>query len=257
MTLTIQTIRVSQAAMRIRSRPSLFINHKNFTEKNGRFKLFHSSTTATRSRITSTFLGDSSPLDTTQKNKDTTPSLSPSLYQVKTPILNQYTNITNINSNRQYQQQQQQQQQSIRHISSVTELVPEFAKQYTIWGGSGIILKAFHSQHIPYWGCMSLTNIVVRSSLFPLVIKGAKTSAKFANVAPEIQFLTSSYINDAKKLKDANAPPSQRLELLIATWKTLLGIWKLNGVNPFDVMKVSYVMLCYFTYVDFYVDELS
>ena len=111
-------------------------------------------------------------------------------------------------------------------------------KQYSVWGGSAFILKTFHSQNIPYWGCMSLTNILVRSSLVPLVIKGAKTSAQFSNVAPEVQFLISSYVNDAKKLKDANAPPSQRLELLIATWKTLRGIWKLNGVNPLDVMKV-------------------
>ncbi len=103
---------------------------------------------------------------------------------------------------------------------------------------SGILLKTFHAQNVPYWGCMSLTNVMVRSSLVPLVINGAKTSAKFANVAPEVQFLMSSYVNDAKKLKDANAPPSQKLELLIATWKTLRGIWKLNGVNPIDVMKV-------------------
>ena len=137
-----------------------------------------------------------------------------------------------------FDQSKSNQLQSIRQISSVTEILPEFVKQYSVWGGSGIILKTFHGQNVPYWGCMSLTNILVRTSLVPLVIKGAKTSARFGNVAPEVQFLMSSYIRDAKKLKDANARPSQRLELLIATWKTLLGIWKLNGVNPLDVMKV-------------------
>jgi membrane protein insertase Oxa1/YidC/SpoIIIJ len=132
-------------------------------------------------------------------------------------------------------------QHQARCMSSMTDFLPdlpEAVKQYSIWGGSGIILKAFHAQGVPYWGCMSLTNVMVRTSLLPLVIKGAKTSAKFSNVAPEVQFLISSYIRDANKLKDGNAPPSQRLELLVAAWKTLKGIWRLNGVNPFDVMKV-------------------
>jgi len=131
---------------------------------------------------------------------------------------------------------------SVRNISSVTELVPEFMKQYSIWGGSGVLLKTFHSQNIPYWACMSLTNITVRSSLVPLVIKGAKTSAKFANVAPEVQFLVSSFTKDSKKLKEANARPSERLNLLVAVWQSLRGLYKLHGVNPLDVFKVRFVL---------------
>lgn len=135
-----------------------------------------------------------------------------------------------------------------RQISSMTEILPDFVKNYSVWGGSAIILKTFHAQNIPYWGCMSLTNLLVRSSLFPLVIRGAKTSARFSRVAPEVQFLLSSYVNDAKKLKDANAPPSQRLQLLYATWQTLTGIWKLNKVNPFDVMKSPLMQIPVFWY---------
>ena len=135
-----------------------------------------------------------------------------------------------------------------RQISSMTEILPDFVKNYSIWGGSAILLKTFHAQNVPYWGCMSLTNLLVRSSLFPLVIRGAKTSARFSRVAPEVQFLFSSYINDAKKLKDANAPPSQRLQLLYATWQTLTGIWKLNKVNPFDVMKSPLMQIPVFWY---------
>ncbi len=138
--------------------------------------------------------------------------------------------------------------QNQRQISSMAEIIPDFVKNYSIWGGSAIILKTLHAQNIPYWGCMSLTNILVRSSLVPLVIRGAKTSARFAKVAPEVQFLTSSYINDAKKLKDANAPPSQRAQLLYATWQTLTGIWKLNKVNPFDVMKSPLMQIPVFWY---------
>lgn len=138
--------------------------------------------------------------------------------------------------------------QKPRQISSVTEIIPDFVRNYSIWGGSAIILKTLHAQSIPYWGCMSLTNVFVRSSLVPLVIRGAKTSARFSKVAPEVQFLISSYVNDAKKLKDANAPPSQRLQLLVATWQTLKGIWKLNQVNPFDVMKSPLMQIPVFWY---------
>ena len=135
-----------------------------------------------------------------------------------------------------------------RQISSLTDIIPEFAQQYTIWGGSSVILKTFHGQSLPYWACISLTNILVRTSLVPLVIKGAKTSAKFATVAPEIQFLVSSYTRDAKKLKDANAPPSQKLELLMAMWQSLRGIYKLHGVNPLDVLKSPLMQIPVFWY---------
>ena len=137
-----------------------------------------------------------------------------------------------------------------RHISSsaITDLIPEFAKQYSIWGGSAIILKTLHAQNIPYWACMSLTNVFVRTSLLPLVINGAKTSARFANVAPEVQFLVSNYTRDVKKLKDGNAPPSQRLQLLIATWQSLTGIYKLHGVNPLDVLKSPLMQIPVFWY---------
>jgi len=137
-----------------------------------------------------------------------------------------------------------------RHITSsaITDLIPEFAKQYSIWGGSAIILKTLHAQKIPYWACMSLTNIFVRTSLLPLVINGAKTSARFANVAPEVQFLVSNYTRDIKKLKDGNAPPSSKLQLLIATWQSLTGIYKLYGVNPLNVLKSPLMQMPVFWY---------
>lgn len=137
---------------------------------------------------------------------------------------------------------------TVREISSVTDMLPEFAKQYSVWGGSAYILTKLHGQNIPYWACISLTNVFVRSSLVPLVIKGAKTSAQFANVAPEVQFLVSSYTRDAKKLKDANAPPSQRFELLVAMWQSLRGIYKLHGVNPLDVLKSPLMQIPVFWY---------
>jgi len=124
-----------------------------------------------------------------------------------------------------------------RNISSVTEMLPEFVKQYSIWGGSAVILKTFHSQGVPYWGCMSLTNLFVRTSLFPIVIKGAKTSIKISKVAPEVQFLLSNFVNDGKKLKEQNARPSDRFQLLYATYQSFRGIYKIHEVNPLDVFK--------------------
>lgn len=137
---------------------------------------------------------------------------------------------------------------SMSSSSIISDVLPEFMKQYSIWGGSAIILKTFHGLNIPYWACMSLTNILVRTSLFPLVIQGAKTSVRFSNVAPEVQFLISCYTRDAKTLKDANAPPSQRMELLVATWQSLRGIYKLHKVNPFDVLKSPLMQIPVFWY---------
>ena len=137
---------------------------------------------------------------------------------------------------------------SLRQISTMTEILPEFAKNISIWGGSGHVIKTFHSYGIPYWGCMSLTNVVVRTSLVPLVIQGAKTSAAIGKVAPEVQFLMTNYTRDAQTLKAKNASPSQRLELLIAMWQSLKGVYKLHNVNPFAILKSPLMQIPVFWY---------
>jgi len=133
--------------------------------------------------------------------------------------------------------------QTTRPITSVAELVPEMAKNWTVWGGSGMIIKAFHHNGlIPYWGCMSLTNVVVRTSLLPLVVNGARTSARFAKVAPEVQFLVTNFQNDLMKLKEQKATPLEQFTLMRYTFQTLRGLYKLHDVNPFSVLKVREVL---------------
>ena len=85
---------------------------------------------------------------------------------------------------------------------------------------------------------MSLTNILVRTSLIPVVIKAAHTSARLANVAPEVQFLVSSFQNDYKRLKDQGAGMRERRFLFRVSWQTLRKIYQLHKVNPLHVFKV-------------------
>ena len=148
-------------------------------------------------------------------------------------------------------QQKSYMQTPTRDISSVADLIPEFAKEYSVWGGSAIILKTFHGYNIPYWGCMSLTNILVRTSLFPLVIKGSKTAGELAKVAPEVQFLYANYISDTKRLKDAYKgypPPSRRSELFVAAFQSWRGVYKLHKVHPLDVFKSPLMQIPVFWY---------
>ena len=120
--------------------------------------------------------------------------------------------------------------------------VPEFAKHWTVWGGSGILLRAIHHDGlVPYWACMATTNIIVRSSLVPLVIQSAHTSTRFARVAPEVQFLVTIFQKDMKSLKEKNATPVEQYALMRATYQTLRGLYKLENIHPFAVFKVRSV----------------
>mmetsp|Transcript_2716 Transcript_2716/g.3977 ORF Transcript_2716/g.3977 Transcript_2716/m.3977 type:complete len:567 (-) Transcript_2716:43-1743(-) len=138
-----------------------------------------------------------------------------------------------------------------RQMSSMTDLlpeIPEYAKNFSIWGGTAHIFNTLHPYGIPYWGCMSMTAIGLRTALFPLVVKGAKTAVRNTKSAPEIQFVMSLFLKDNKKLKDENAPPSHRMQLWTALWQSARGIWKLHKVNPLDVLKSPMLQLPIFYY---------
>eukprot|EP00562_Extubocellulus_spinifer_P010017 CAMPEP_0178501482 /NCGR_PEP_ID=MMETSP0696-20121128/16975_1 /TAXON_ID=265572 /ORGANISM="Extubocellulus spinifer, Strain CCMP396" /LENGTH=449 /DNA_ID=CAMNT_0020130437 /DNA_START=622 /DNA_END=1971 /DNA_ORIENTATION=- len=127
--------------------------------------------------------------------------------------------------------------------------VPEFSKHWTVWGGSGILLKAIHHDGlVPYWACMAVTNIIVRSSLVPLVIQSAHTSMRFAKVAPEVQFLVTIFQKDMKGLKERNASPVEQYALMRATYQTLRALYKLEKIHPFAVFKAPLLQLPVFWY---------
>ena len=139
-----------------------------------------------------------------------------------------------------------------RQMSSWADIipaVPEFAQHLTVWGGSGILLKTIHHDGtVPYWACMAITNIIVRSSLIPLVIQSAHISSRFAKVAPEVQFLITIFQKDIKGLRDRNESPVTQFLVTKATWQTLSALYKVHKIHPFAVFKAPLMQLPVFWY---------
>ena len=128
--------------------------------------------------------------------------------------------------------------------------LPEALSSISIWGGSGWMLKTLHMDGIiPYWACFAIINILVRLLLFPLVIHGAHTSARFAKVVPEVQFLLSLFSNDMKQLQKRKASWVERVGLMRMNLKSLGGIYKLHSINPFAVFLSPLLQLPIFWYV--------
>ena len=137
-------------------------------------------------------------------------------------------------------------------MSSLTDMVPalpEFAQNWSIWGGSGHLLRFLHHDGaVPYWACMSLTNVVVRTSLIPLVLQSAHTQTRVAPVAPELQFLITMFQNDMKKLKAGHSSPAERYALVRMTHQTIKKIYSLHKIHPFAVFKSPLMQLPFFYY---------
>lgn len=102
--------------------------------------------------------------------------------------------------------------------------------------------------------------------MLPIAIRGAKTSVKFGNIAPEVQYLITSFTRDFQKLK-ASSPQGgggivrtgdgrvgfvdttkEQLRLMKTTVSTLRGVMKLTKVNLFDVFKSPMLQIPFFWY---------
>ena len=129
-------------------------------------------------------------------------------------------------------------------------MMPEVMSSVTIWGGTGFLLKNLYTYgSVPYWAGFSVTNLMVRTSLFPFVLESAHTASRFAKIAPEVQFLVTIFQNDLKKQRQEGASfPEQRL-LIWRTLQTLGGIYKLNKVHPLQVFVSPLLQLPVFMYV--------
>jgi len=159
-------------------------------------------------------------------------SSSPSLYPMQR------------NNRQSYQINQRQQRRQ------ASTWLPEALSSFSIWGGSGWMLKTLHMDGlIPYWACFAVINILVRLLLFPLVVHGAHTSARFAKVVPEVQFLLSLFSNDMKQLQKRKASWVERVGLMRMNLKSLGGIYKLHNINPFAVFLSPLLQLPIFWYV--------
>ena len=134
-------------------------------------------------------------------------------------------------------------------LAGLLPSVPEFAQHWTVWGGSGHVLRALHhGGTVPYWACMGLTNVLVRTSLLPLVLQGAHTATRFANVAPEVQFLVTCFQRDMKGMKERDARPSEKYALMRTTMQTMGGLYKLHGIHPLSIFKAPLMQLPVFWY---------
>ncbi|KAL9179605.1 hypothetical protein ACHAXT_008895 [Thalassiosira profunda] len=145
-------------------------------------------------------------------------------------------------------------------ISSVLPPTPPFLADATIWGATGLLLTNFHAHlHLPYWACISLTNVCIRSAMLPIAIRGAKTQIKFGNISPEVQYLISNFTNDMKALRARGAWSGEgsfaqrqsqagQFRVIYSTVSSLRGLFKLNGVNLVDIFKSPMLQIPFFWY---------
>ena len=131
-----------------------------------------------------------------------------------------------------------------------TEILPEAMQSFTIWGASGWLLKTIHMDGaVPYWACFSMINILVRLTLFPLVLYSAHTAAKFGKVAAEIQFFVSMFQNDYKQTKARGASRRELFALLRMGLESLRGVYKLHNINPLAALLSPLLQIPFFVYM--------
>jgi membrane protein insertase Oxa1/YidC/SpoIIIJ len=128
--------------------------------------------------------------------------------------------------------------------------LPEALSSFSVWGGSGWVLKTLHMEGaLPYWACFIAINVLVRVCLVPLVLHGAHTAGRFAKVVPEVQFLVSLFSNDMKQMQQRKASVVERWSLMRTNLQSLGGIYKLHNINPFAVFLSPLMQLPIFWYV--------
>lgn len=101
---------------------------------------------------------------------------------------------------------------------------------------------------IPYWACFSITNVLVRTSLIPLVLHSAHTAARFAKVAPEVQFLVTIFQQDLQKQKKEGASFGEQWMLTRQAMQTLGGIYKIHDIHPLALFKSPLAQIPVFWY---------
>ena len=135
-------------------------------------------------------------------------------------------------------------------IRAVSSWLPEVVQNFSIWGGTGYMLKTLHFDGaVPYWACFAMINAMLRTALIPLVIHSAKTSARFASVAPELQFIVTLFQNDLKKMRAEGKSLTEQRFLFMQNLQTIRGIYKLHNINPLTVFLSPLLQIPFFYYV--------
>ena len=127
---------------------------------------------------------------------------------------------------------------------------PEVLQDFTVWGGTGVVIKSLHNDlGLPYWSCFATMNFMVRTALLPLVVYGAHTAARYAKVAPEIQFIITLFQNDLKKMRAENKSLLEQRHLFLQNLQTVGSIYKLHKINPLSVFLSPFLQIPIFYYV--------
>jgi len=127
---------------------------------------------------------------------------------------------------------------------------PDIIQDFSLWGGTGVIINSLHSDiGLPYWATFSAMNFILRASLLPIVIYGARTAARYAKVAPEVQFIVTLFQNDLKKMRAEGKSLFEKRYLFLQNMQTVRGIYKLHNINPLTVFLSPFLQIPFFYYV--------
>mmetsp|Transcript_6790 Transcript_6790/g.15385 ORF Transcript_6790/g.15385 Transcript_6790/m.15385 type:complete len:548 (-) Transcript_6790:44-1687(-) len=132
---------------------------------------------------------------------------------------------------------------------SIASWAPDFMQDFSVWGGTGVVLKSLHTMGLPYWTSFSAMNFMLRASLLPLVIYGAQTASRYAKVAPEIQFIITLFQNDLKKMRAEGKSLLEQRYLFLQNLETVRSIYKLHSINPLTVFLSPFLQIPFFYYV--------
>lgn len=133
---------------------------------------------------------------------------------------------------------------------TVSSWLPEVVQNFSIWGGTGPVLKMLHYDGVvPYWACFALMNTMLRVALIPLVLYSAHTSSRFAKVAPELQFIITLFQNDLKKMRSEGKTLFEQRYLFLQNLQTVRNIYKLHNINPLSVFLSPFLQIPFFYYV--------
>jgi hypothetical protein len=82
-----------------------------------------------------------------------------------------------------------------------------------------------------------------------MVLHSAHTAARFAKVAPEVQFLVSIFLKDLKRLKhDGTSTFGEQWTLMKISMQTLSGLYKLHNIHPLVIFLSPMAQIPIFWY---------
>jgi membrane protein insertase Oxa1/YidC/SpoIIIJ len=133
---------------------------------------------------------------------------------------------------------------------SMSAMLPEVVQNFSIWGGTGYMLKTINMDGtVPFWASFAIISVLLRTALIPLVIYSARMSGRFAKVAPEVQFIVTLFQNDMKKMRTEGKSLYEKRNLFVQNMQTIQTIYKLHNINPLTVFLSPLMQIPFFYYV--------